>query len=64
MGLLSTSNDLALKLNGKNGAEARLHGAAVAQALAPALDALAEHAAYQSKVLADILEQLKANATE
>lgn len=64
MGILSTSNDLALKLNGKNGAEARLHGAAVAQALAPALDALVDHAAYQSRVLGEILEQLKANAPQ
>jgi hypothetical protein len=51
MGLYQKANDLAIRLNGKEGAEARMHALAISEALDEKLSALVQHAEYQSQML-------------
>ena len=57
--MLSSANDMAMKLNGKNSAEARLHAAAIAAVLDESLTELVKQAQYQSQALHSISEQLQ-----
>lgn len=60
MGIYQKANDLAIRLDGKNGAEARIHARAIAVALEEPLTVLVEQAMYQSQVLHSISERLAA----
>ena len=64
MGLYKASNDLTLRLNGKNGAEARMAAGAIAEALDGPLTALVTQAEYQSKMLFEIVQRLEALETK
>ena len=60
MGMYQKANDLAIRMNGKEGVEARMHALAISEALEEPLNALVRQAEYQSKVLHDIAQRLAA----
>jgi hypothetical protein len=58
MGLYQKANDLAIRLNGKEGAEARMHALAISEALDEKLTALVQQAEYQSQMLHALVQKL------
>jgi hypothetical protein len=59
MGIYQKANDLGIRLNGKEGARARMGALAVHEALDETLSELVKQSQYQSQVLHAIMQKLE-----